>query len=87
MQNKKDKTVKKKPQKGPLISLTARNYRIFGLAVLVLIVGYIFMSIGPASSFWSLTLAPIILVIGYCILIPLAIFYKGPNKDYIKKSG
>ena len=57
-------------------SLTKQNYYLFGLAVAVLLLGYYFLSQGPADSFMSLTLAPIVLVIGYCVLVPLAIFWR-----------
>lgn len=50
---------------------------IAGLAVIAL--GYLFLSIEPATGFASLTLAPLLLVIGYCVLIPWAILYKAPT--------
>ena len=53
-----------------------RNRRWFGLAIAVIIVGYIFLSIGPHDSFWSLTLAPIFLGAGYFVLIPIAILVR-----------
>ncbi len=57
-------------------TLSKRNYQIFGLGILIIILGYTSLSKGPADSFWSLTLAPILLVIGYCVLVPLSIIYK-----------
>ena len=70
------KIQKKKRSKAAALSLSAINYQLFGLGALILIVGYYFLSKGPADSFWSLTLAPILLVIGYCIVIPLSILYR-----------
>ena len=58
------------------LPFTKINWILFGAGVLTLILGYISLSIGPWNSFWSLTLAPILLVIGYCLLIPVAILYK-----------
>ncbi|OQX95205.1 hypothetical protein B6I21_06635 [candidate division KSB1 bacterium 4572_119] len=52
------------------------NYILFLIGVLVIVIGYIFMAQGPADSFWSLTLAPILLVISYCLIIPASILYK-----------
>ncbi|OQX88614.1 hypothetical protein B6D60_01820 [candidate division KSB1 bacterium 4484_87] len=49
---------------------------IFLIGVFVIILGYIFMAQGPADSFWSLTLAPILLVISYCVIFPFAIIYR-----------
>ena len=54
-----------------------RNYQLFGLSALVILVGYWALARGPVNGFLSLTLAPILLVIGYCVLIPLAIIYTG----------
>ena len=55
----------------------------FGLGVFVLIIGFILLSIGPWDSFWSRTLAPVVLVFGYLVVIPVAILYgkKGRKKD------
>ncbi|HDQ44487.1 MAG TPA: hypothetical protein ENN17_03160 [bacterium] len=57
------------------------NWVLFFSGILTLVVGYIALSIGPWDSFWSLTLAPILLVIGYCVLIPVAILYRRGEKD------
>jgi len=48
-----------------------RNYLVFALALVVIIVGYITLGSG------SMTLAPFLLVVGYCVLIPVAILIKG----------
>lgn len=58
------------------LSLERRNYLILGIGVLTIIIGYIVMATGDTYSFQSLTLAPIILLIGYLILIPLALLYR-----------
>ncbi len=63
------------------ISLSRTNYVLFGVSVLVLLVGYYVLSQGPVDGFLSLTLAPLILVIGYCVLIPLAIMYSGKREE------
>ena len=52
------------------------NYLIFGIGLLFIIAGYLIMATGTVNSVQSLTIAPIILLIGYLILIPLALFYK-----------
>ncbi|TKJ40087.1 hypothetical protein CEE37_10145 [candidate division LCP-89 bacterium B3_LCP] len=61
----------------------AVNYRFFGAGIVVLIAGYLAMMQGPHDSFLSLHLAPVLLVIGYCVLIPLAILKrsKGTQGD------
>ena len=72
-QKKKQKSKKKPIQPLPF---GRENYIIFVIGVLVLILGYISLSQGPANSFWSLTLAPILLVISYCLIIPFSVIYR-----------
>jgi len=47
-----------------------KNYIIFGLAALVILAGYLALSKG------SITLAPILLLLGYLVLIPIGILAK-----------
>lgn len=49
------------------------NYWLFAAAAVVLALGYWALAQPPVDGFLTLTLAPILLVIGYCVLIPLAI--------------
>jgi hypothetical protein len=49
------------------------NYRFFLAGIVVIVLGFIAMMQGPWNSFLSLHLAPILLIIGYCVLIPIAI--------------
>jgi hypothetical protein len=50
-----------------------RNLKLYYAAIGVIILGYIFLAIGDANSFTSLTLGPIILVCGYLIAVPFAL--------------
>jgi hypothetical protein len=53
-----------------------RNYIVFGAAMLSIVLGYIALGQG------SITLAPILLVLGYCVLVPIALIIKGkPEED------
>jgi len=65
---------KKKSQEA--IPFGRENIILFLIGVLVIVIGYIFLAQGPADSFWSLTLAPILLVFSYCIIIPISISYR-----------
>jgi hypothetical protein len=56
--------------------MTKQNYFLFAAGLLVIILGYIFLSIGPATSIWSWDIAPIILTIGYVVIIPVSIMLK-----------
>ena len=52
------------------------NYIIFIVGLLSLILGYYLMSSGSVNSFQSLTLSPILLFLGYIVIIPLALVYR-----------
>ena len=54
-----------------------KNYILFGISLVIIIVGYICLGSGDdANDPITLTVAPILLVIGYA-LIPFAIMAKG----------
>ena len=58
------------------VKLGRRNWIAFGVALLVIVVGYIFLANG------SITIAPILLVLGYCVLVPYAILARdNPPKE------
>jgi hypothetical protein len=78
------KPIVKKPAKRFTWNVFDRsNYLIFLIGIGVIIVGYLAMTQGPYNSFLSLHLAPLLLVVGYCVLIPLAIMKrsKKPKGD------
>ena len=68
------------------LPFTRKNWSlaIVGLAVIVL--GYVFLRIPPAEGFLSLTLAPVLLVAGYCVLIPMAILVRDQSADQEDKA-
>jgi hypothetical protein len=80
MNKNKDKT-QKKFTRAPIFIFTKINYIIFFIGVATIIIGYQFLSIGPANSVYSLTIAPILLVMGYLVIIPLAIFWRLGKKE------
>lgn len=58
------------------LPFTKKNYIGLGLGILIIVIGYICLSTPPWDSFISRTLAPILLVLGYCVVIPISIFLK-----------
>ena len=56
------------------LNLKMKNYILFGSGVFAIILGYMLMSIGEHDGILSSKISPIILIIGYCILIPMSIF-------------
>ena len=53
-----------------------KNYYLLVLGLLITIIGFYFMTIGPWNSFSSLVISPIILFIAYVIIFPLSIFLR-----------
>ncbi len=66
--------VEKAKEKGTL-PFNKRNWTWMGIGLLVILIGYIALAKG------SITLAPILLVAGYCILIPIAILLNSKKKE------
>ena len=52
------------------------NYIIFSVGLFSLVLGYYLMANGSVNSFQSLTLSPILLFLGYIVIIPLALVYR-----------
>ena len=57
------------------------NYQLFGIGLFVIVVGYIIMATGETESLQSVKFAPLVLMIGYCVIIPAAILVKPKEKD------
>lgn len=73
------------------IPLHVNNMKVFGVGILVIIAGFILLSTGITSDeskyleTWnnslSTVVAPIVLVIGYCVIIPYALMMKSKDKS------
>jgi hypothetical protein len=68
--------VPRKMKQSDLLSLEAVNYYILLAGVAVILLGYGALSMGPWDGFVPLTVAPILLVLGYCVIIPAGIIYR-----------
>jgi hypothetical protein len=73
---------KRRAAKDEKLPLDKQNFLIIGLGLVVILIGYLALANGPIEGFLPLVLAPILLVLGYCVIIPLGIMYK---KSYIKQ--
>ena len=60
-------------------SFTRSNYMLFGFSLFFILIGYLVMYTGETDSVQSTKVSPVILTIGYCILIPISILYKSKN--------
>ena len=58
------------------LPFTRKNGMVFAAGLAFIVCGYILLRIPPVDGFLSLTLAPILLLLGYCVLIPAAILIR-----------
>ena len=57
------------------------NAKGFAAGIGVILIGYFCLAQPPVDGFLSLTFAPILLVLGYCVLIPIALLMGGPSGE------
>jgi hypothetical protein len=75
----------RKKQAVPEAELPQRlNYIILVAGIAVVVIGMLVMSAGDAVSPLSVTIAPLILVLGYCIIIPIGIIYRRKRQPAVK---
>jgi hypothetical protein len=60
-------------------AMTSKNYFIIGAGIVIIILGYVFMSENSVSGFLPTIIAPILLIFGYCVVVPFGILYKDNN--------
>ncbi|MCX7983348.1 MAG: DUF3098 domain-containing protein [Bacteroidetes bacterium] len=58
------------------LPFTQENFLIFGVGITLIVLGYIALSQSPWDGTLPLVVAPILLVLGYCVIIPFGIIYK-----------
>jgi hypothetical protein len=59
-----------------------KNFYLFGLCLALLVIGYALLGQGPADNHLSKSVAPVILILVYCVLVPYAIMSGyGKNDD------
>jgi hypothetical protein len=57
------------------LPFSKRNYQILGIGLLIIVLGYVALSQQPWDGTMALVVAPILLVLGYCVVIPFGILY------------
>jgi len=72
----KDRFRKKKLKKETALPFTKVNYYIIAVGIGLIILGFIVMGEGSVEGTLPLVVAPILLVIGYCIILPIGILYR-----------
>jgi hypothetical protein len=71
--NMAQKNKKKKADK--TMPFTKKNMQILMIGLILIVLGYIAMAQPPVDSFWSLTAAPVLLLLAYLVIVPYAIMY------------
>ncbi len=51
----------------------AKNMRIIFAGIATIVIGYLVMYFSPTMSTMALTVSPIILLLGYCVIVPIGI--------------
>jgi hypothetical protein len=67
---------KRRQLKTEHMPLARQNFIILGTGIAVIAAGYAVMLEGSVEGFLPLVLAPILLVLGYCVVIPFGLLYK-----------
>jgi ATP/ADP translocase len=60
---------------------TKNNYLLLITGLVLLTVGFVLMAQGPWDNPVSLTIAPLVILVAYLVIFPLAIFYKNKSKE------
>ena len=76
----KERLARRKVKKVESLPLEPINYKILIAGVVVILVGYFALGTDPWDGFIALTVAPILLLIGYCVLIPAGIMYRAKKE-------
>lgn len=77
-QKKQNKNVKKSPFE---IIWGKNNWILFGAGTILLALGYFLMAGGSFQDPVSLTVSPLILLVAYLVIFPLAILKKSKKQD------
>jgi hypothetical protein len=84
--NQRPRTARKGDAKGMVrpfeMPFERKNLVIIVAGILTVGLGYLVMGMSPVMSFAALTLSPIILVLGYCVIIPIGIM--SGAREYIR---
>ncbi len=70
----------KKGKLDDIFPLERENFIILGVGVLVIILGYVALSENKVEGFVPLVLAPVLLVLGYCVIVPFGIMFRKKDK-------
>ena len=52
------------------------NYMLFGIGLISITLGYVIIANNAVDSAASTKIGPVILFLGYCVIIPVSIIYR-----------
>jgi hypothetical protein len=58
------------------LPLETMNFKIMGAGIVLIILGYLALSTDSVEGFLPLSVAPVLLVLGYCLVLPIGIMYR-----------
>jgi uncharacterized membrane protein HdeD (DUF308 family) len=58
-----------------VLPFTKINYQILAIGILCIVLGYIALAQEPWDGTMAIVIAPILLILGYCFLIPFGILF------------
>jgi len=76
VKSKRQQTSKFSKKKEFSFPLEKENFMIIGLGIVLLIIGYVLMAQNSVDGFMPTVVAPLLLVAGYCVVIPYGIMKK-----------
>jgi hypothetical protein len=62
------------------LPFTKMNYGILFTGIALIVLGYIALAQQPWDGFMALFVAPVLLVLGYCVVVPIGILFR-PRED------
>ena len=63
------------------LPLQRENFLLIGTGIVVIIFGYLAMLQGSVEGVLPTVVAPILLVLGYCVIVPIGILFR---KDWLR---
>jgi hypothetical protein len=79
-----EKKIRKQEQIWPY---TRVNAYLALASVATLVLGYIALGVKPWNSWVSMNVAPVLLVLGYCVLVPATIIYHRKDPKPVEQAG
>lgn len=83
VKSKKLQSSKTKQKREFSFPLEKENFMIIGIGIALLLVGYFLMSQNSVDGFMPTVVAPLLLIAGYCVVIPYGIMKKPKSETTV----